>query len=206
MFSIFDQCVKYLSREDIHNAEERGIRNGIREKSSDDSTIKANGSSEQCSMYYGEWVKHLSREDRNCWKKREQKGEREKGEIDWALMTRLSKLMARATANGPNGSACSVIGTRFNLISKINLKELHYPSIFSKKCIIYFFCCVFFNKHHTCVWWAGRTMGQERLRNVTRRSWNKMPATIPRRPTGCLLIGVVSNCWLFLPKIFLGRM
>ena len=33
--------------------------------SADDSTIKANGSSEQCSIYYGELVKHLSKEDRN---------------------------------------------------------------------------------------------------------------------------------------------
>ena len=47
---------------------------GIREKgenrlSTDDLTIKANTSSEQCSVYYSEWVKHLSREDINCRRK-----------------------------------------------------------------------------------------------------------------------------------------
>ena len=69
--------------ERIEIAEERGIMRGIREKgenrlSTDDLTIKANIWSEQCSMYYGEWVKHLSRLDRNCWRKRNQgdKGEK----------------------------------------------------------------------------------------------------------------------------------
>ena len=57
--------------ERIEIAEERGIRRGIREKgenrlSTDDLTIKANISIEQCSVYYGDWVKHLSREDINC--------------------------------------------------------------------------------------------------------------------------------------------
>ena len=72
MFSIFGQYVKYLSRQDIYNAEERGLRNGIREKrenrlSADDSTVKENGSSAGAMFNnYGEWVKHLSREDKNC--------------------------------------------------------------------------------------------------------------------------------------------
>ena len=34
--------------------------------SADNSTIKANESSQQCSVYFGEGVKHLSRKDINC--------------------------------------------------------------------------------------------------------------------------------------------
>ena len=57
--------------ERIEIVKERGIRSGIREKgenrlSANESTIKANGSSKQCKVYCGEWVKHRFREDRNC--------------------------------------------------------------------------------------------------------------------------------------------
>ena len=73
--------------ERIYIAEERGIRNGIRVKrenrlSTDDLTIKAKGLSEQSSMYYGELIKQLSREDRNCRRKGIRGGIGEYGKID----------------------------------------------------------------------------------------------------------------------------
>ena len=65
--------------------------------SADESTIKANGLSEQYSVHYGEWVKHLSREDRNCCIytcRRDQEGIREK----WG--NRLSAVDSTIKANG----------------------------------------------------------------------------------------------------------
>ena len=61
--------------ERIETTEGKGIRRGIREKgenrlSTDDLTIEANISSEQCSVYYGEWVNHLSSEDRKIAEER----------------------------------------------------------------------------------------------------------------------------------------
>ena len=77
----------------------------IREKgerlSADDSTIKSNGSSEQCSVYYDEGAKHLFREDRNCRRKRDQEGD--KGERENRLST--DDLTIKAYGSGKQ---CSV--------------------------------------------------------------------------------------------------